>query len=97
MARWQVYVGLQVTCRILLDHTTSQQVSTELHKAAELFSEDKSGKYTAYRATVSADTSVQSNARLPIQHCFVEGYQASTVQTVRLTRITFKDPVRTAL
>ena len=45
MARWQVYVGMQVTCRLLLDHTTSQQVSTELHKPAGLFSEEKSGKY----------------------------------------------------
>jgi len=51
MARWQVYVGLQVTCRLLLDHTTSQQVSTELHKA--LVTIRVGNTYTAYRVTVT--------------------------------------------
>ena len=56
IARWQVYVGLQVTCRLLLDHTTSQQVSTELHKA--IVRMRVGNTYTAYGVTVCASTSL---------------------------------------
>jgi hypothetical protein len=84
MTRWQVDVGLQVTCNLLLEHTTPQHVSTELHTAAGLISADITVAYvweththsvTLCRASASA--LLYSTPQFPKDHCISEGFQVS--------------------